>query len=1158
MYGYIANSPTYDEGPCYFYLDDPGTIEYFQETESDDFLSGGTGSIGEWWACENSTGALWEIDPYTGDMKFIGGGGVGLNGLTYDAIYNRLYGASGSGLYEIDPDTGEQLFIGSFGSSVNEMIAIACDLEGTMFGWDLGDKLWVIDRDTAEVYEIGSLGIDLNYAQDGGFNWEEDTLYLSAYTVSPNYGSYLYECDKETAECTLIGQIEDNSQITASAVSLGWVCCDHDVGVKEILKPEDPSHAVPEMDMEVIVKNYGANTETFDAQMEIYNQSSTLLMEEDFSGPFPPEGWETDSWVQCNDSCSPDPPYACIDNEGQYYNAYITSKAVDASEYKRCSLRFYLCADFYYPQYCSFYVKYRRNESSPWKDVTPWDNPLQEGFEGDLFEIDIYSFEGCGEALQIKWNYFGYYYYSNYVCLDTIILEGTNESIEYAELVEDITLAPGEVTTVEFPKWTPSYWQDPDYENTWQEFPVGAFTLLEGDNNPGNDNKWKNIDVYFPWFHDIEITSIYPWEDGPGKTYPVEATIKNVGQYADCCIHIEISVNEIELESEYTDQACQGDDLEPGESRTFTFDDWTPDYLQYETSGSKDYIIQSEIEMQGDQNPDNDMKTENFTLDYWHDPALKEVTSPPPIGGGQEVLWNNGEPDGRNGLAGGEYYGQENLCIDDFELSMDSTATGGQFHFLWNSGAGTGNIDEVEVYFYENLEDECDPSKDEMEGTPLVCTVVSEETGGSYFGRTEIIVVVEFEEVPLNAGEKYWVGFQPDPIGEDLAYILTAEDKGCDMNWWGEYWGYSKWRTAQQQWGSTYDAAFQLHGYSSGPPGIDSYIQPGTQPIDALAINNGVWPELDLVADAEIWEYITNPENGTLQYQSQIVDVDLDTPLGGTVPLPFEDFTFAYEGRYGLYVMMPDNDGNDDFPKNNNLRFGVGVDATPPESDHVLTPENPDGDNDWYVSDLEVALSASDPLVADVSSGVKEIKYQVGDGPVETIDGSAGTFLITVADDNENIEVTYWAIDNVGNAEATNLIQPLINMDQTEPEIDLYYEVDSGNPQQGWKLIFTAYADDFTSLMDRVEFYLNGEWQETVYGPGPEYQWIFIYHGGLNLIITAKGFDNAGNMASDSVENPTSYTYNLNTQQQKQSGKSSNLLYNSQQNIFNIPGGGFR
>jgi hypothetical protein len=52
MWGYIANSNIYDEGTCYFPLEDPGTIEFFQDTESDDFLSGGTGSTDErWLAC---------------------------------------------------------------------------------------------------------------------------------------------------------------------------------------------------------------------------------------------------------------------------------------------------------------------------------------------------------------------------------------------------------------------------------------------------------------------------------------------------------------------------------------------------------------------------------------------------------------------------------------------------------------------------------------------------------------------------------------------------------------------------------------------------------------------------------------------------------------------------------------------------------------------------------------------------------------------------------------------------------------------------------------------------------------------------------------------------------------------------------------------------
>jgi hypothetical protein len=514
---------------------------------------------------------------------------------------------------------------------------------------------------------------------------------------------------------------------------------------------------------------------------------------------------------------------------------------------------------------------------------------------------------------------------------------------------------------------------------------------------------------------------------------------------------------------------------------------------------------------------------QDFELDYWHDPALQGVSSPSPLGD-RDVLWENGGPDGRNGLASSYYYGYNNILIDDFVLEADSFITGGDFHVVWNSGAGTGNLDTVMMRFYEETGD-CEPSMDEYAEVE-VTSFTEDLTGDQYFSRPEVVFTVEFPEVALPAGN-WWVSFQADSVGEDIAYWLTAESKGCECFADLPYWGYPRWSASSYLWGSEYDLAFALTGYSTGPPPVYVWIQAGTESIDAVAENMGTFPELDLVADAEIWEYISDPENGTIQYQDQIVDIDLDTPLGGTVPLPFDDFTFAYEGRYGLFIMMPDSDGNDDFPDNNIIRYGIAVDGTKPVSSHTLDPPNPDGENGWYVNDIEVTLDAYDPWNEDVSSGVAEIKYQIGSEPVQTITGNHGTFLITQANDAEDLTVTYWAIDNVGNVEATNTITPLIDMDQTPPTIDLTYEVEEGgNPIEGWSMLFTATCNDATSKMDRVEFFLNEKHQATVTGLGPTYQWSFIYHGDFSVDIRCDAYDQAGNMAFDIVEDPKPAEYN--------------------------------
>jgi len=198
--------PEWEYRPCYIELNDPQNITWFGESISAAFFSGGTWTNdGRWIVCEYYTGRLWEVDPTNGDMECIGGGGSGLNDLSYDPVNEKLYGASGSGLYVINIETGEQEYVGSFGVT-SLMVGIAFDAKGVLYAWSISpDSLYTIDIDTGDCTEVGPLGINIvSGGADGAFEFEDDILYLAAFTTD---GLALYKCDEDTGNCTLVGSL---------------------------------------------------------------------------------------------------------------------------------------------------------------------------------------------------------------------------------------------------------------------------------------------------------------------------------------------------------------------------------------------------------------------------------------------------------------------------------------------------------------------------------------------------------------------------------------------------------------------------------------------------------------------------------------------------------------------------------------------------------------------------------------------------------------------------------------------------------------------------------------------------------------------------------------------------------------------------------------
>ena len=221
-YAWIVYNPNGGEGPCYFELDDPGNITGGGYAPGS-FISGGTWTCDDrWLCCQYGTGILFEIDPETGDMWSIGGGGTSCNGLAWDPLWNRLYATDGSNLILYDPDTGEQEFIGSHCQPGKTMIALAINLYGICYTWDIlfngTSTLFTVDLWTGEATEVASMGEPLVYQQDGAFDWDTGILYLSTYYSK----GQLKTCDLVTGELTLVGDFEGGAELTALAIPWYW------------------------------------------------------------------------------------------------------------------------------------------------------------------------------------------------------------------------------------------------------------------------------------------------------------------------------------------------------------------------------------------------------------------------------------------------------------------------------------------------------------------------------------------------------------------------------------------------------------------------------------------------------------------------------------------------------------------------------------------------------------------------------------------------------------------------------------------------------------------------------------------------------------------------------------------------------------------------
>jgi hypothetical protein len=163
--------------------------------------------------------------------------------------------------------------------------------------------------------------------------------------------------------------------------------------------------------------------------------------------------------------------------------------------------------------------------------------------------------------------------------------------------------------------------------------------------------------------------------------------------------------------------------------------------------------------------------------------------------------------------------------------------------------------------------------------------------------------------------------------------------------------------------------------------------------------------------------------------------------------LAFPNNYFGYIGKFFIRATFGETGNRASFD-----------DITPPVTTCTLNPPEPNGENGWYVSDVEITLNATDDM-----SGVNVTQFRVDGGGIYTY-----TEPINITTDGEHT-VQYRSIDNAGNIEDWKSVE--FKIDQTKPWI--YLDWTSDKVDGIWYVIFTPSCGDATSGIDRVEFYKN-------------------------------------------------------------------------------------